>query len=213
MARSKLSESEKAEIDKMAENLRSIMKSKNVTQTQLVDLTGIARSTISDYYNGRTEIRIGNLEKIATALGVRKSDIDGTLHHILKPKLFKKQNKYPVYGRISAGGLNAAEQYIEGFEYAKTDDDADYFFLKVEGDCMSGSRIKNGDLVLIRKQDYAEDGQIVAALIDGEDATLKRYKKANGHVILSPDNPDYEIRVITEEQIPRTLVISGSLVF
>lgn len=203
MARSKLSESEKAEIEKIAENLRNIMKTKNVTQTQLVDLTGIARSTISDYYNGRTEIRIGNLEKIAIALGVRKSDIDGTLHHVLKPKLFKKHNKYPVYGRISAGGLNAADQYIESFEYAETDDDADYFFLKVEGDCMSGSRIKNGDLVLIRKQEYAEDGQIVAALIDGEDATLKRYKKSDGHIILSPDNPEYEIRFISEEQLKK----------
>ena len=58
------------------------------------------------------------------------------------------------------------------------------------------TKIHTGDLVLIRKQDCAEDGQIVAARVNGDEATLKRYKRQGDTVLLLPENPAYDPRVV-----------------
>lgn len=179
---------------RLGEKLKNARQKLNLTQKEVSDSIGIKKNTLSNYENDVSSPDLDTLDALFKLYGLDPDTIFTTV---------RLSQKYPVYGKISAGGLVAAHQFLEGFEYAKTDDDGEYFFLKVEGDCMSGSRIHNGDLVLIKCQDYAEDGQIVAALIDGEDATLKRYKKSDGHIILSPDNPEYEIRFITEEQLKK----------
>ena len=61
---------------------------------------------------------------------------------------------------------------------------------------MINAGIREGDLVLLRRQETAENGQIVACLVDGEDATLKRFRVQKGVVILQPENPAYEPKLI-----------------
>lgn len=61
---------------------------------------------------------------------------------------------------------------------------------------MINAGIRDGDLVLLRQQNTAENGQIVACLLNGEDATLKRFRAQKGMVILQPENPAYEPRII-----------------
>ena len=63
------------------------------------------------------------------------------------------------------------------------------FYLRVTGDSMVNAGIRDGDLVLLRRQDTAENGQIVACLVDGEDATLKRFRRQRDMVLLQPENP------------------------
>ena len=166
----------------------------NLTQKDVADAVGIKKNTLSNYENG---VSSPDLDTLDTLFKLYKMDPDAVFTKV------KLTQKYPVYGKISAGGLSVADQFLEGYEYAKTEDDGEYFFLRVDGDCMTGARIHNGDLVLIKCQNYAEDGDIVAALIDGEDATLKRYRKANGHIFLSPENSDYKAHIITHEQIEK----------
>lgn len=98
----------------------------------------------------------------------------------------------PILGKISAGKPLLAEQYIEGYlpmdpniYGMKTPDD--YFYLRVTGESMN-LKIHNGDYALIHKQDYAEDGDIVVAIVNGDDeATLKKYKRiSNETVALEP---------------------------
>ena len=72
----------------------------------------------------------------------------------------------------------------------------EHFFLRVTGDSMINAGIRDGDLVLLRRQDTAENGQIVACLVDGEDATLKRFRRQRDMVLLQPENPAYEPKLI-----------------
>ena len=72
------------------------------------------------------------------------------------------------------------------------------FLLEVKGDSMVDAGILDGDLVAVRSQKDARDGEIVAALIDGEEATVKRLRRRGGQVILEAENPAYEPLVYSD---------------
>jgi repressor LexA len=98
----------------------------------------------------------------------------------------------PVVGRIAAGGPILAEQEVEAVFPLPRDlvGEGDLFMLKVVGDSMIDAAICDGDWVVVRQQNSAENGDIVAALIDDE-ATVKTFKRRDGHVWLMPHNPAY----------------------
>jgi repressor LexA len=99
----------------------------------------------------------------------------------------------PVVGRIAAGGPILADQAVEDVFALPRQvvGDGQLFLLKVTGDSMIDAAICDGDWVVVRQQPVAENGEIVAAMIDGE-ATVKSYKRRDGHVWLQPHNPAYE---------------------
>lgn len=99
----------------------------------------------------------------------------------------------PVVGRIAAGGPVLAEQAIEDvFPLPKEIvGEGSLFLLRVVGDSMVEAAITDGDWVVVRQQPSAENGDIVAAMIDGE-ATVKTFKRRDGHVWLLPHNPAYQ---------------------
>jgi repressor LexA len=99
----------------------------------------------------------------------------------------------PVVGRIAAGGPVLAEQAIEDvFPLPREIVGAgSLFLLRVAGDSMVEAAITDGDWVVVRQQPSAENGDIVAAMIDGE-ATVKTFKRRDGHIWLLPHNPAYE---------------------
>ena len=99
----------------------------------------------------------------------------------------------PVVGRIAAGGPILAEQMIEDvFPLPKSlVGDGALFMLKVVGDSMIEAAISDGDWVVVRQQPDANNGDIVAAMLDGE-ATVKTFRRRDGHVWLMPHNPAYQ---------------------
>jgi len=99
----------------------------------------------------------------------------------------------PLLGRIAAGGPILAEENLEEvFPLPKSlVGDGTLFLLEVSGDSMIDAAICNGDYVVIRQEQTASNGEIVAALIDGE-ATVKTFMKKDGHVWLLPHNQAYE---------------------
>jgi repressor LexA len=99
----------------------------------------------------------------------------------------------PLVGQIAAGGPILAEQAVEDvFPLPKSlVGEGTLFMLRVKGDSMVDAAICDGDFVVVRQQPTCENGEIVAALIDDE-ATVKTYKKRDGHVWLMPHNPAYE---------------------
>ncbi len=99
----------------------------------------------------------------------------------------------PLVGRIAAGGPILAEQQVEDVFTLPRQlvGDGELFLLRVVGDSMVGAAICDGDLVVVRRQPVAENGEIVAAMLDGE-ATVKTYKHRDGHVWLLPHNAAYE---------------------
>jgi len=100
----------------------------------------------------------------------------------------------PLVGRIAAGSPILAEEDIEEIFPLPTElvGNDPVFMLRVSGDSMIDVGIFDDDLVVIRRQPDANDGDLVAALIDGEEATVKRLRRESGQVILMPENRSYE---------------------
>ncbi len=101
----------------------------------------------------------------------------------------------PVVGRVTAGLPLYAQQEWEG---SLVLDGSRYrgqslFALRVQGDSMQGAGILDGDLAVCTARQYAENGEIVVALIHGEEATVKRFVRHRDHVELRPENPDYPV--------------------
>lgn len=103
----------------------------------------------------------------------------------------------PLLGRVTAGAPALAEQSVEDYLVlpAGYADAEDHFALRVRGDSMVGAGILDGDVVVVRRGEAAEDGAIVAALLPGpgeEEATVKRLRRREGRVLLVPENPSME---------------------
>lgn len=119
--------------------------------------------------------------------------------------------KLPVLGAVSCGIPKYAEENIE--EYVQVPASwfgiGEFFALRADGQSMINAGIDDGDLVIIRKQEYAEPGQIIVALIDNEDATLKRYRPIGDgqYIDLVPENDKFKVRTI--DLSCETLIIQG----
>jgi repressor LexA len=133
------------------------------------------------------------------ALDVRLPGDSGRSASVVEPpvvsngELASAPTYVPLVGRIAAGGPVLAEQAVEDVFPLPRElvGEGTVFMLKVAGDSMVEAAICDGDWVVVRQQPTAENGEIVAAMIDGE-ATVKTYKRRDGHVWLLPHNPAYE---------------------
>lgn len=113
--------------------------------------------------------------------------------HLAEGDLMPTAAYVPLVGQIAAGGPILAEQSVEEvFPLPKSlVGEGQLFMLTVKGDSMIDAAICDGDFVVVRQQATCENGDIVAALLDDE-ATVKTFKKRDGHVWLMPHNPAYE---------------------
>ena len=111
----------------------------------------------------------------------------------IEPQASSSAVSVPLVGRIAAGGPILAEQHTEDVMPLPRDlvGDGELFMLTVVGDSMVDAAICDGDFVVVRSQPTCDNGDIVAAMIDGE-ATVKTFKRRDGHVWLMPHNPAYE---------------------
>lgn len=104
----------------------------------------------------------------------------------------------PVYGKISAGLPNWAEECLDGYlpinpNYINITNPEECFFLRVDGESMN-KILKNGSYALIRKTDFVEDGEIAVVLVNGYDATIKKFTKQGDFIALEPMSDDYSIK-------------------
>ncbi len=116
------------------------------------------------------------------------------------PPRDRRVRDVPVLGRIAAGTPILAVEDVEEVIPLPVDlvGDDPVFLLEIKGDSMIDAGILEGDLVAVRSQKDARDGEIVAALIDGEEATVKRLRRQGDKVILEAENPAYEPLVYTD---------------
>ncbi|MEX1208401.1 MAG: transcriptional repressor LexA [Acidimicrobiia bacterium] len=105
----------------------------------------------------------------------------------------------PLVGRIAAGSPMLAEEDIEEIFPLPTElvGNEPVIMLRVQGDSMINAGIFDGDLVVVRRQPDARNGELVAALINGEEATVKRFRREGDRVLLIAENPAYEPIVLT----------------
>lgn len=148
-----------------------------------------------------------NKDEISKIGGSYLSVILGVLSTIENEEIYPIREKdvlrVPVLGEIPAGRpVKAIENIEEWTEIPNMCNlkEEDVFVLRVKGDSMVGSRIYEGDRVIVKMQPEVESGDIAVVNVDGENATLKKVKKINGQVILFPDNPKYEPILIDNDQ-------------
>lgn len=154
-------------------------------QKELAILAGVSRPTVSEWEHGKKDPSGERLRKLAQIFGVDIGTILGYGPAIIPIK----PNAVPIIGEIACGTPITAEENIDGYAALPEGVTAD-FALRCRGDSME-PLFRNGDLVLIRKQEDVENGQIAAVSIDGE-ATLKHvYHKPDG-LLLVAENPAYE---------------------
>lgn len=112
----------------------------------------------------------------------------------------RRMRDVPVLGRIAAGTPILAAEHVDEVMPLPTElvGDGPVFLLEVKGDSMVDAGIHEGDLVAVHKQSDARDGEIVACLIDGEEATVKRLQRTEDKVYLHSENPAYEPMVFSE---------------
>ena len=171
-----------------------------------------------------------SLEEIATGIGIRSK---GTAHrHVqalaqaghLRLIPGRKRGielvaqprghglKLPLLGRIAAGRPIEAIADQENLNLADYLLGPDRYALQVSGDSMIGAGILDGDLVIVKRQDTANDNQIVVALIDGEEATLKRLQhRPDGNILLIAENPQMPPLTYAAERVSIQGVLVGQL--
>lgn len=196
----------------ISDNIKRLMKERGWTQLKTSEMSGISKSTLSDYINCKTLINPGNVEKLAKAFNVKKSDIDPSFN--LESEDSKNKGtilnftKIPIVGTVSCGNGVVAYEDIEGYEDVPSNwlNGGEYFFLRAKGDSMINARIMDGDLLLIRRQDDVENGEIAVVLIDDE-VVLKRIYKTGDNVILQSENPKYQPIILTKGNMGNIRII------
>lgn len=176
----------------ISDNIRRLMKSKGWTQLKLAEESGISKSTLSDYLNCKTLVNLKNVGKLAKAFNVQKDKIDPTFKSEEGEETNSNCTDLPLYGQISCGdGIVMYDGFVEHIATPKSwIGNGSHFYLTANGDSMTGAKIHEGDLLLIRSQEEVENGEIAAVAID-DSCVLKRVYKDNQSFTLVSENPKY----------------------
>ena len=117
---------------------------------------------------------------------------------------YRPAGTMPILGRVSAGLPLLAAENIEGQTACDYTDGEPYFALRVTGDSMNAAGIGDGDLVVVRQQPTVDQGEIAVVLVNGDDATVKRFYSNGETVTLMPQsyNPQHQIQVYDPREVP-----------
>lgn len=220
--------------DSIKNRLNKAILLRNIKPIDLAKKTGISKSSLSEYIKGIHEPKRNTIYLLSEALQVSPAWLLGfdvpmekqseelehklnTISNYMNEKNISSLRLLPIYGTIKAGEPSWAEQNIEGYipfdaNINGFSDTEDYFYLKVNGESMN-QVVKNGDYALIQKTNIADDGDIIVALVNGYDATLKKYKRLNKQfILLEPVTNDPSIESITVDLKTTNFEILGKFV-
>lgn len=198
---------------RLHERLVNLRKTHGYTQQRVAEALGISRGAYANYEIGTREPDAETLSALAELYGVSvdylvgRTDNPTPAEDAILQKIgavpLGKTVKLPVLGVIRAGEPIYAEQNIIGEEEVPVEDvrGGEYFFLLVEGDSMINAGILPGARVLVRRQDFVDDGAIAVVLVNGEEATVKRVRFLNGQILLMAANPAYEPKVYPADEV------------
>ena len=202
-------------ISSTSERLLQIMNNRHLKQVDILRLAApfceendikLNRNDLSQYVNGKVEPRQSKLYILGQALKVNEAWLMGydvPMHQkgIVEPNS-SSQIKVPVLGTVRAGLPMEAVENILDYEEISEDmaRQGDYFALQIKGYSME-PRIKEGDVVIVRKQPDVESGEVAIVLVNGDEATIKKVQKFNGGINLVPSNPAYEVKTYSNDDI------------
>lgn len=201
-------------------NIFEKLKNAGISQKELADRLGIRPTVVSAWNRGRLLSWSKYLPQIADIIGISVDELVGreeTPAPFADPlpasnlSLLPKTRKVPLLGVIACGEPILAVENID--DYVSVPDNIDcQFTLLCRGDSMINARIFDGDVVYIRAQEDVEDGEIAAVLI-GDEATLKRVRKLPDKVVLEPCNPMYQSLVYEGAALADLRIIGKAVAF
>lgn len=185
-----------------SKNLRHYMALNNKTQIDIINDLGINKSAISTWCNGTRLPRMDKVDLLAKYLGISRSDLIEDKKEFSQSNSTRSSVVINVLGRVAAGiPISAIEEIIDTEEISEEMAKAgEYFGLLIRGDSME-PRIYDGDVVIVRQQDDAESGDIVIAMVNGDDAVCKRLAKYSEGISLISLNTKYEPLIFTNKEI------------
>ena len=205
-------------ISELSSRLSSAIKDYSST-TKLAEQIGMSKQAISSYTTGVRVPKRPVIESLAKALGVSPLwlmgyDVPKFATDSFPAPLpaeatpFNPQHTAPLLGTVRAGLPMYAEENIEGYIPIMQNDGAKYFWLRVRGDSMNAVGIAEGDQILVREQPEVENGQLAVVIINGDEATVKYFRREGDLVILTPKsfNPEHQPQVYDLKTIPVRVV-------
>lgn len=208
---------------KFSERLKQLRTSAGLSQMDFAKQIKLSKSSVNMYERGEREPNIETLERIADYYNVDmdyllgKSDVVNKSNWVSESALptniipMPELRKVPLIGAIACGAPILAQEHIEGEVNIPAHIHAD-FALICKGDSMINARIFDGDIVYIRQQETVDNGEIAAVLIDTE-ATLKRVRLFDDHIVLEPENPMYKPLVYWNEEMNTVRILGKAVAF
>ena len=197
-------------IESFANRLQKAMNYANMKQVDLVNKTGLDKTLINKYLAGIMKAKQDKLTILADALNVNEVWLMGydvpmerNLNAYKVDELGNSVIPIPILGTVKAGYDYLAQENWIGtvdVETSLVGNGKDYFALKVHGNSMSPALIED-DIVVIKKQNDFENGDIVVAIINGDEATIKKGKKSDSSILLQPLNTAYEPLIFTYDEM------------
>ena len=187
---------------------------KDLSLREVDKLTGISYTHLNMIENGKRNVTPALLRTLANLYGLDYLDLYEKAGYIDLVN-DERRNKYkidelgnpvkevPLLGTVKAGyDYLAQENWIGTIDVdaSLVKDGSEYFALKVHGDSMSPVLVEN-DIVIVKKQDDFETGDIVVAIINGDEATIKKGKKTDNSILLQPLNNNYEPLIFTNDEM------------
>ncbi|MBQ6264497.1 MAG: helix-turn-helix domain-containing protein [Clostridia bacterium] len=172
-----------------ANNLRRLLEEKGKKSVDLAKAIGVSKQTVSEWINGGRFPRMDKVDKMCIYLNCTRSDL---MEEKKEPTALSSATGFvKLYDGIPCGAPAFIDEQVKGFLPTLLPHPENYAAIRVHGDSMIGAGITDGCTVMIKKQSYAEDGQIVACRINNEEVTLKRFRQQGETIFLMPENPNY----------------------
>lgn len=181
------------------DELKKLRLQKGWTQERLAEIMGVGKSTISMYENGNRTPDFETLEEIADIFNV---DLNRFSTTSTTQQMVSSGIMVPVLGYVRAGIPIEAVEEILDYEEISRDmaRQGDYFALSIKGDSME-PKISEGDVVIVRRQETVENGEYAVVLVNGNDATVKKFYKLENGIKLLSTNPSYDPFFYTVEEV------------
>lgn len=191
-------------------NLKTARANKGLSQQKLADLIGVSRSTIAMWETGGSQPDNESLKKVSNVLQV-------TTDYLLGNDNIEQSHKgvlVPILGQVIAGIPIDAVEDILGYEEISREmaSQGEYFALQIKGNSME-PRMRQGDVVIVKKQSAVESGDIAVVLVNGDEATIKKFVIHDNGISLIANNEAYSPMFYTKKEIEeKPVTVLGKVV-
>ena len=193
-----------------AENLTRLVNGSKLPQSEIAKRINVSPQTFNTWIQGKAIPRMGKIQLLADYFKIEKSNLIEEKSNIT----ISQGIKIPVLGSVPAGiPITAVEDILDYEEIPQSwANQGEFFALKIKGDSME-PRMISGDVAIVKQQSDADSGDVVIALVNGNEATCKKLEKTDNGIMLISTNTKYAPMFFSNEQISELpVVILGKVV-